>query len=227
MVDLNAILDSSSLCVQVQVISVGQERRLTFWDLRDTEPVDAINLPDEATCVAMSNTGHFVGKLPFLRQGLMLLACADEIRKPYASKLKMQTHPDTFYSQPSGIWVRPCASSNMNSDAHSDSFLNAACGGKDQILRIFDFERRVLLMEGSGHSGCITSIQFSPDDRQLVCSFPNPLFLPFHVCNNHSSSCLSLQYYARGGASGSVQSLPGERSWILTTLPALLVSQRS
>mmetsp|Transcript_29123 Transcript_29123/g.38302 ORF Transcript_29123/g.38302 Transcript_29123/m.38302 type:complete len:626 (+) Transcript_29123:45-1922(+) len=43
-----------------------------------------------------------------------------------------------------------------------------ATAGSDQVVRLWDFAKCTLLSEGTGHSGTINELRFSPDDRQLV-----------------------------------------------------------
>lgn len=43
-----------------------------------------------------------------------------------------------------------------------------ATGGSEQIVRLWDMGTGKILSEGSGHSGCINSISFSADDKQMV-----------------------------------------------------------
>ena len=43
-----------------------------------------------------------------------------------------------------------------------------ATSGSDQIVRLFDYATGQLLQKGVGHSGVISKVAFSPDDRQLV-----------------------------------------------------------
>lgn len=43
-----------------------------------------------------------------------------------------------------------------------------ATGGKDQMIRLWSFEGGRFIQDGMGHSGTISRIVFSPDDRQMV-----------------------------------------------------------
>jgi hypothetical protein len=43
-----------------------------------------------------------------------------------------------------------------------------ATGGTGERVKLWDYESGALMSEGIGHSGCIHSLKFSPDDRQLV-----------------------------------------------------------
>jgi WD40 repeat protein len=43
-----------------------------------------------------------------------------------------------------------------------------ATGGTDERIKLWDFATGQCLADGIGHSGCVTSLAFSPDDRQLV-----------------------------------------------------------
>lgn len=49
---------------ETQVLTVGQEKRISFWDLREHNPTRVVNLTedlsDEALCVAVSNSGKLV-----------------------------------------------------------------------------------------------------------------------------------------------------------------------
>ena len=49
-------------CIQVQVVTTGADQQLTFWDLRETHPVQQI--PEahvgEGTCVCISPDGALV-----------------------------------------------------------------------------------------------------------------------------------------------------------------------
>ena len=45
---------------QVQVVSVGQDRKLTFWDLREVDPVHAVTQESENLAVALSASGNLV-----------------------------------------------------------------------------------------------------------------------------------------------------------------------
>jgi len=43
-----------------------------------------------------------------------------------------------------------------------------ATAGSAQLVKIFDVNTFDLLAVGEGHSGLITDLKFSPDDRQVV-----------------------------------------------------------
>ena len=43
-----------------------------------------------------------------------------------------------------------------------------ATGGTDSMVKLWSKGTGQLLMDGVGHSGTVRSLQFSPDDRQLV-----------------------------------------------------------
>ncbi|ETV99097.1 hypothetical protein H310_08519 [Aphanomyces invadans] len=43
-----------------------------------------------------------------------------------------------------------------------------ATGGTDQLIKLWSFDTGLLIMDGVGHSGSVRSLEFSPDDRQLV-----------------------------------------------------------
>lgn len=45
---------------QVYVLTVGQERKLTFWDMRQTEPTNRLGLGSEQFCLAASSNGNLV-----------------------------------------------------------------------------------------------------------------------------------------------------------------------
>ena len=49
---------------ETQVLTVGQEKRISFWDLREHNPIRVTNLTedmsDEALCVAVSHSGKIV-----------------------------------------------------------------------------------------------------------------------------------------------------------------------
>lgn len=53
----------NALCLskdQTHVVSVGQEKRMTYWDINATNPVHAVSLDgenDEGKCIARSNDG--------------------------------------------------------------------------------------------------------------------------------------------------------------------------
>ena len=90
---------------QLQVLTVGQEKKITYWDLRETNPVQQVAKAHEgeATCIAVSRNGDFF-----------------------------------------------------------------ATGGTDQGVMVWDYATGGHLATGGGHSGTVNSLQFSPDDRQLV-----------------------------------------------------------
>lgn len=43
-----------------------------------------------------------------------------------------------------------------------------ATGGSEQIVRLWDLAAGKVLAEGTGHSGCINTVAFSADDKQIV-----------------------------------------------------------
>jgi WD40 repeat protein len=43
-----------------------------------------------------------------------------------------------------------------------------ATGGTSGILRVWDYYSSKLISTSVGHSGCILSVVFSPDDRQII-----------------------------------------------------------
>jgi WD40 repeat protein len=43
-----------------------------------------------------------------------------------------------------------------------------ATGGTSGILRVWDYYSSKPISTSIGHSGCILSIAFSPDDRQII-----------------------------------------------------------
>mmetsp|Transcript_19000 Transcript_19000/g.62460 ORF Transcript_19000/g.62460 Transcript_19000/m.62460 type:complete len:90 (-) Transcript_19000:1655-1924(-) len=45
---------------QLQVVSVGQERKLSFWDLREPDPIQSIALEGEALALSISSSGNFI-----------------------------------------------------------------------------------------------------------------------------------------------------------------------
>lgn len=45
---------------QVYLVSVGQERRLTFWDMRQATPLNAITIGTEQLCISASSNGAMV-----------------------------------------------------------------------------------------------------------------------------------------------------------------------
>ncbi|RHY34592.1 hypothetical protein DYB32_000807, partial [Aphanomyces invadans] len=108
---LNAIALSRNQSI---VLTVGQEKRISYWDLRIEAPVNVITKAhaDEATCLAVAHT------MPYF-----------------------------------------------------------ATGGTDQLIKLWSFDTGrcffpsqscLLIMDGVGHSGSVRSLEFSPDDRQLV-----------------------------------------------------------
>jgi len=51
------------LCVeqkQVYVMSVGQERKLTYWDMRTTDPLNLVPIGHEQLAIACSSNGNIV-----------------------------------------------------------------------------------------------------------------------------------------------------------------------
>lgn len=48
---------------QRTIVSIGQERKLSYWDLENTAPTYSVTVDedkDEAICVAMSHNGHMM-----------------------------------------------------------------------------------------------------------------------------------------------------------------------
>ena len=50
--------------------------------------------------------------------------------------------------------------------SHNGKFL--VTGGTAGVVRLWDYDSAQLLSSGTGHSGTIMSLKFSPDDRQVV-----------------------------------------------------------
>lgn len=42
------------------VLSVGQERKLTYWDMRQTDPINLVPIGREQLCVCASSNGNVV-----------------------------------------------------------------------------------------------------------------------------------------------------------------------
>jgi WD40 repeat protein len=43
-----------------------------------------------------------------------------------------------------------------------------ATGGSEQILKLWEVSTGNLVAQGKGHSGCINTLAFAADDRQLI-----------------------------------------------------------
>lgn len=57
---VNALMLSKD---QTHVVTVGQEKRMTYWDINNVNPVHAVNLDhenDEGKCIARSHDGVFI-----------------------------------------------------------------------------------------------------------------------------------------------------------------------
>jgi WD40 repeat protein len=68
---------------------------------------------------------------------------------------------------PPGVNVLEATSEAM-CIAVSNSGSVFATGGTDHMVKFWDFQTGELLMDGVGHSGTVRSLNFSPDDRQLI-----------------------------------------------------------
>ena len=105
---------------QTLVITAGQEKRCTFWDLRDQNPKRvqdlSPDLSDEAAQVAVSHSGKIL-----------------------------------------------------------------ATGGTAQLLKLWDTDTMQLLASQEGHSGGITDLKFSPDDKQLVSVGEDGIILVWNI----------------------------------------------
>jgi WD40 repeat protein len=98
-----ALLPPDERSAQEELVSVGQEKRVSFWHLRAPEPLHVIDIGAEQLCVVTSEDGRFY-----------------------------------------------------------------ATAGTDCIVRLWDCAQGNLLVEGTGHSGEVRSLAFSPDGRQLL-----------------------------------------------------------
>ncbi|KAL4432056.1 hypothetical protein ABPG74_017792 [Tetrahymena malaccensis] len=56
-----------------------------------------------------------------------------------------------------------CMSLHLSSDGRY-----FVTGGSEQIVKIWDFATGKLIAQGRGHSGCINTVSFSPDNKQVI-----------------------------------------------------------
>ena len=130
------------------VLSASRDRCILRWDLRmerrqfcHTQRMGGIN------GIALSADERFV------------LSVGQERRLTYWDMNKME---------PSRQFFLDGESDEGKAVTLSHSGRLVATGGTAGTVRIWDFETSELLAAGGGHSGPITSIVFSPDDKQIV-----------------------------------------------------------
>uniref|UniRef100_A0A7S1HLU2 EML-like first beta-propeller domain-containing protein n=3 Tax=Hemiselmis andersenii TaxID=464988 RepID=A0A7S1HLU2_HEMAN len=169
------------------MVTGGEEGDVRVWDIKQRDmvvhlkehnaAVTSISIfSDDAHCLTASRDRNILSwdlrrekRIASLRQrmgGVNSVALAsDQIQVVSVGQERRLTFWDLRDPE-------PVAAVNLPDEATANALSNngrfVACGGKDQVVRVFDFEQNRLLMEGAGHSGCITCVRFSPDDRQLV-----------------------------------------------------------
>ena len=103
-------------------ISVGQEKKITYWDLRKANPEAVLE------------------------------------SSPYRGE-----------------------TDELNSIAISHSNRYFAVGGQSGVVRLYDFAAGRFIVEARAHSGAITSVSFSADDRQVVSTGRDGLIAIWNV----------------------------------------------
>ena len=143
------ITDLKLLSDDIHLISVSRDKCMLTWDLRSDKRVAA--------------HAQRMGGINTLDTGsdANLVVTAGQERKISKWDLR-QTTP--FVSIDAG----PGDSDEIYTLAMSYSGRYFATGGEKMILRIWDFENMRIIGEGHGHSGVITHIAWSYDDKQVV-----------------------------------------------------------
>lgn len=169
------------------MVTGGEEGDVRVWDIKQRDmvahlkehdaAVTSINIfDDDAHCVTGSRDRNILSwdlrrekRIASLRQrmgGVNSVALyLDQAQLVSVGQERRVTFWDLRDTEPTTAVNLPGEAFTVTI-SHSGRFV--AAGGKDQVVRVFDFEQNRLLMEGAGHSGCISCVRFSPDDRQMV-----------------------------------------------------------
>ena len=148
-----AVLDIALSHDQTQVLTVGTDGGVTFWDLRQPNPTKVSRMVSPLLCSAL------------LCSALLWCALMYSVRE----RERERSIRKSGSSRPNPHKVIEKAhASEVTSIAVSRDGKCFATGGADYTVKLWDWQSCNVMSTGSGHSGCVNAVQFSPDCRQLV-----------------------------------------------------------
>lgn len=169
------------------MVTGGEEGDVRVWDIKQRDMVAHLKehdaavtsiciFDDDAHCITGSKDRNILSwdlrlekRIASLRQRMggvnSVSLYLDQVQLVSVGQERRVTFWDLRDTEPTTAVNLPGEAMTVTL-SHSGRFIG--CGGKDQVVRVFDFEQNRLLMEGAGHSGSIACVRFSPDDRQLV-----------------------------------------------------------
>ncbi len=111
---------------------------------------------------------------------------------------------------------------SMKSIAVSDSGKYMLCGGMDERIRIFDVSKNVAIGELSGHTGCVTSLQFVGDkfvvsgsEDSNLCIWRVQDWMCVHILGGHKDTINDLAVHPTGKLALSVSKDNTMKLWNL------------
>eukprot|EP00164_Ancoracysta_twista_P003295 GFYU01004401.1.p1 GENE.GFYU01004401.1~~GFYU01004401.1.p1 ORF type:complete len:617 (-),score=197.08 GFYU01004401.1:136-1986(-) len=131
----------------MHALSCSRDRSLLAWDLRR-----------EKRLASMVQRMGAVYHAALSHDQTRVLSVGQEKKITYWDIQEMQA---IKYISPAHREEAICIAMSHNGDIY-------ATGGTDQVVKLWDFVTGNLLSNGVGHSGTVTSLAFSDDDRQLV-----------------------------------------------------------
>lgn len=127
-------------------ITSGRDRSILCWDLRNEKRISAlVQKMGSVNCCSLSSDQNRIVSV-----GQDQLVHLWDLRTP----------------QP--ITTLPHGSEGMTVDCNHSGTLFAT-GGTGQVVRLWDYRTFRPIFDGTGHSGTVMSLKFSPDDKQ-ICS---------------------------------------------------------
>lgn len=144
----NSRVTSLALCSDhVHALSSSRDRSVFVWDLRAEKHV--------STNTQRMGGIHAIALHPNMKN---VVSVGQEKKVTFWELNK--TDPVRMIS--------PAHDGEACSVAISHSGQLVATGGTDDMVMLWDMSSGTLLAEGSGHSGSVVGLTFSPDDRQLI-----------------------------------------------------------